>query len=66
MQMEYGKYIIRKGVRVDITNCFWCSTNETAVCAGCCAKADAAVASLREDREAQQSLADLEQSRDAV
>lgn len=61
--MEYGKYIIRKGVRVNITNCFWCSTNETAVCVSCCAKADAAE---REDREAQQSLADLEQSRDAV
>lgn len=31
---------------VDISGCFWCSQNESAICASCSAKADAAVAKL--------------------
>lgn len=39
---EIRRYIVRKGVRVEITGCFWCGNSEH-VCSSCVSKADKAV-----------------------
>lgn len=47
VEIEVRRYIIRNGVRVEITGCFWCG-NADYVCSACTSAADKASKSREE------------------